>query len=814
MKQWILIFIFLVCEVTGWAGVVSVSGRVLDAETKEPIPYANVVFKNTTIGVMSDANGFYKLSTEKKVETLVVSAIGYIKAEVDVNGAAPKRVDVLLRKDIYEINEVVILPTENPAHPILRNVIKNKKKNSPKELDDWKCEIYNKIQVDLKNIKRPKKNSKLFKQFDFVFDHIDTLADNGKTYLPAFISETQSDFYHFRNKEDHEIIKANKASGFSTDIISQFSGQFYQDFNVYDNFIFLSDVGLISPANDQGLQHYRYYLTDSVKTDSEKRYKLTFKPKRKVDPAFTGHMWVADSSFAIVSAEMKMDRKVNVNFVRDFALGNWFKQQNGKWVPQKQYVFIDLNINQGKKDKLIGMLGRKTTIYGQFEFNPVAPDVEKMKTPTRIDPSALKKSDRDWADIRPEPLSIQESAIYTMVDSIQNVPVFRTIADYAQMFVLGYKEMGNVELGPYYYMYSHNEVEGSRIRLGARTLKSFHENIRLSGFMAYGFDDTRIKYGGGVEYFFNKNPLEKLEVKYSHDYEILGQSRNAFSSSNILSTILSRNPNSSLLMQNKFDMEYQKEWFAGLSNGLRLRVQKLFSAPYVPFTNDAGLEESAVRTTELRFRTRLALGERVLIGDFDRYSYGSEKPIVTLDATWGINNLFNSDYGFFKLDLDVFDRWYLNPVGYWDVYLMAGKIWGDVPFPLLKLHEANETYVFDVWASSLMNYYEFVSDQYASLYVEHHMQGYLFNRVPLLRKLKWREVVGFRTVWGDLDKSKHKQLVFPDQMSGLSRKPYMEVSVGIENIFKVLRIDAVKRLNYHHDNADKYGFRASVQFKF
>lgn len=814
MKQVFLILIVLLsCGFSVEAGV-TVKGRVLDMDDKQPVPYANVVFKNTTIGVMSDANGFYTLSTDTDVQYLVVSAIGYVKQEVKIEGESPIRIDVQLQKDVYEINEIVILPTGNPAHRILKNVIRNKKKNNPKELPNWKSEIYNKVQVDLKNIKRPKKSSKLFKQFDFVFEHIDTLADNGKTYLPAFISETQSDFYHFRNKEDREIIKANQASGFSTDIITQFSGQFYQDFNVYDNFIFLSDVGLVSPINDQGLQHYRYYLTDSVQTEKGKQYKLKFKPKRKFDPAFSGHMWIADSAFAVVNVEMRMDRKVNVNFVRNFALGNWFVQQDQKWVPQKQYVFVDFNVNQGKKDKMLGMLGRKTTIYGKFEFNPEVVEVKKMKAPTRIDSNALTKTDTDWSEIRPEPLSVQESAIYTMVDSIQNVPVFKTIADYAQMLALGYKEMGKVELGPYYYLYSHNKVEGARVRLGLRTLKSFNENIRLSGFMAYGFGDERIKYGGGVEYFLNKNPLDKIEIKYSHDYELLGRSKNAFSSSNILSTILSRNPNSSLLMQNKFDMEYQKEWFPGLLNGLRLRVQKLFSAPYVPFINETGNYKNAVRTTELRLRTRLAMNERVLIGDFDRYSYGSEKPIVTLDATWGINNLFNSNYGFFKLDLDVFDRWYMNPIGYWDVYFTAGKIWGDVPFPLLKLHEANETYVFDVWAASLMNYYEFVSDEYASLYVEHHLQGFLFNKLPLLRRLKWREVVGFRTIWGDLDKTKHKQLQFPTQMSGFDKRPYMELSVGIENIFKIFRVDGVKRLNYYHDDASKYGMRVSMQFKF
>ncbi len=813
MKYTTALLLLLILSLAVSAQKTVISGRVRDAKNGESIPYANIIFKNTHVGTMSTFDGQYSLSTDEKIDQLEISAVGYIKQTFQLKVHQTQKIDVNLSEDVYELGEIVILPTENPAHPIFRNIIKNKANNNPSCYPDWYSKVYNKIEVDLKNIKRRQKDSKIWKQFDFVYDHIDTLETDGKTFLPVFISESISDVYHnAKSGEDREVIVANKASGMTTAMITKFTGQVYQNVNIYDNYIMLSDIGLVSPVCDQGLSFYRYYLTDSAMIGGHKTYELSFKPKLRQEPVFEGKMWVADSSFAITRVEMKLAKNVNVNFLNDVIVTKNFMERNGKWVPYRDYLYADLNIRRKDKGKTVGLIGRKTTHYRDFSFEKMPEQVKKMEAIT-VEDKAMGKAEDYWLNNRPEQLRKQEAAIYAMVDSVKKIPLFRTVADVVEMFFFGYKDYETFEIGPYYYMYSFNQVEGNRFRFGGRTTGMFSKKFRVGGYLAYGLKDSEFKYGGNFDYYFNTKLLFMLGISGEHDYQLLGKSDNAFMEDNIMSSLLSRNPNSKLNMLDKIELYCEKEWVRGFSNKLTLSVQNMTSGLFVPFIDIDGTPVSHIRNTELSFNTRIAFGETFMAGDFDRTSFGSDYPIVNLKLKAGLNGFMGGEYDYLKVGFDFYDKLPINPLGYSVISLKGEKIFGHVPFPLLGLHPGNETYAFDVFAFNMMNYYEFTSDAYISAYFEHHFQGFFLNKMPLFRRLKWREVVGFRALWGELHEERHTVLQFPEGLSGLGATPYMEASVGIENIFKFFRVDALWRLNYNNNtNAEKWGIRVSMQF--
>ena len=382
----------------------------------------------------------------------------------------------------------------------------------------------------------------------------------------------------------------------------------------------------------------------------------------------------------------------------------------------------------------------------------------------------------------------------------------------------GYKVWGKVELGPYFTVYSFNEIEGSRFRFGGRTSNTFSKRLMLDGYIAYGTRDEKFKYGGGFEYFLaKKRPRHSIGVSYRNDLEQLGQSENAFREDNIIASVFRRIRLQKLTRFEELSTFYQREWFPGFSNKLSYSHRTLTSPGDTAFNNDPGDGTEIydnITTSEIKFYTRFAYNEKFVSGEFNRVSFGTKYPVITVQYTYGINNFWNSDFEFHKINFKVKDRVRINPFGYLDYIFDAGKIFGKLPYLLLELHKGNETYSYDDYAFNMMNYYEFASDQYISLSVTHHFDGLFLDKIPLFKKLKWREVLSVKSVWGSLD-DKHKEIMpFPVNLSKL-RKPYVEAGAGIENILKVLRVDALWRLAYlENPDIAKFGIRAKFQFKF
>lgn len=801
--------------------ITKIMGVVTDSATQEPIPFVNIAFKNSTVGTTSDFNGEFSLETRLKYDTLVFSCIGYNIRQIPVRKYSFQEIDIELASSTFTLGEVIIRYKGNPAERLLNKIIDKKENNDWRKLDALEYELYNKIQFDANNITEDFKQRRVFKKFQFIFDYVDTSTINGKSYLPLFLTETVSDFYYRKKpKTEIEIIKATQASGVKNESLSQFTGNMYQDINIYENHILLFEKNFVSPIANFGLNFYKYYLTDSTFIDDSWCYNIMFKPRRKQELTFTGDFWVADTTFAIKTIDMRIVDDANLNFVNDMVVSQEYMQQDSFWLLKKDKITIDFNLIEDNKS-VLGFFGSKTTTYKDYKVNQLK-DNEFYNSPTKIvlKDDALEKSENFWAGNRHDTLNEEEKNIYYMVDSVKNIPAFRTYVDIVKTLYLGYYLWGNFELGPYIKTYSYNDVEGHRFRFGGRTSNEFSSKLMLDAHVAYGTKDERYKYGGGYIYMISKNPRRAFGNSYKYDIEQLGQSQNAFSEDHFIASMFRRNPLDKLSMVEEYKGYYEHEWFQGFSNTITLKHRQIEPAGSTTFmfANDLDsnsfTQYSSIITSEIEIGTRFAYDEKYLMGEFERVSLGTTYPELEVKYAFGAKGIWDGEYEYNKLQIGISDWYNIGSFGWSKYMLEAGKIWGTLPYPLLKMHSGNETFSFDPYAFNTMNYYEFVSDQYVTLYYTHHFDGFFLNHIPLMRKLKWREVALIKGAVGSLTEANKNYSDFPEPLSGLT-KPYFEGAVGIENIFKIFRIDAFWRLSYL-DNPDirKFGFLASFQFSF
>lgn len=808
-----LFLILLFFSFTAVGQITKIRGKVIDSNTKEPVPYVNVSFKGTGIGTITSESGDFFIETRAAKDSLTVSFVGYTSQQVKIKKGVYQEIKVELNPESIELAGVIVKPGESQSTRIIRNIIKNKDKNNPNNLNYY-CKNYNKVQVDLNNIDDDVKKRKIFNQFKFIWDYVDTNAITGKTYLPVFITESLSDYYHQSSpKMEKEIIKATKISGVNNESVAQFTGKVYQNINIYDNYINIFDQGLISPIANAGMLYYRYMLVDSMFIGNRWCYQISFKPKRKMEPTFNGDFWVNDSTWAIVKAQIRLSDMVNLNFVNDMVATAEFTPLNDTlWFPKNMTLFVDFNLT----DRTTGFFGHKTTSFDSVRLNPEFPkEVADMQTNVQVKEGALNQESKYWEQSRPFELTPKEQGIYAMVDSVQQVPMYKTFIDIINMFINYYYVVGYFEIGPYYKTYSFNEIEGNRFRVSGRTSNKFSKKWMISSFAAYGDKDEKFKWGLSSLHMIRKNPREAFNIEYKNDVEQLGQSANALTEDNILTSFLRRNPNNKLTLVKEFASYYQKEWFTGLGNTITINRRSIYPTEFIRFiTVDGGDSLSKITTSTITVNARWQKNEAFVTGEFTRLSLGSDWPEINLNITKGFKGVMGSDIDFWKLNFNYYHKFNINPFGYARLIVDAGKIFGKVPYPLLQLHEGNETYAFDRYAFNMMNYYEFASDQYASLYYEHHFQGFFLNRFPLIRRLKWREVATGKFLIGTISDKNKESLQFPAGLGDVT-KPYIELSAGVENIFKVIRVDAIWRMTHlDNPNIQTFGIRMGLQIIF
>ncbi|MBS1635071.1 MAG: carboxypeptidase-like regulatory domain-containing protein [Bacteroidetes bacterium] len=797
----------------------TIRGKVYNSETKEPLPFVPVLIKGTTTGMSTDFDGNFSITTDKLGDSLVAVYVGYQRLAKPILRGQNQEVNMPLVLEGVNLMEVVVKAGENPAWRIIRNVISHKEKNNRKRLGAYQYESYNKVEFDLNRISKEMRERKIFKPIQFVFDNVDSVNSGERPSLPIFITETLSDFYYRTDpKLKKEVIKANKITGIENTSITQVMGDMYQNINVYDNNLIIFEKDFVSPISDNGFFYYKYYLEDSLFIGSTRCYQIRFKPKRAQELCFSGNMWISDTTWAVKRLEMSIPKDANINFINAASVVQEFNQVDSTWMLSKDRLVIDFAMNQ----KQVGVYGRKTTSYTDFVINqPKEVKFYEFGDKIVVEDSANTKSEEFWQQHRHDSLTEREQKIYHMIDTIKTLPIYKTWVDIFTLFVSGYKEVNNFEIGPYFNLLSYNKIEGPRLRFGGRTSSKFSRWYELNGYVAYGFQDEKWKYSLGFKTFITKKPHRQLVgMTYRSDYEILGQSQNGFSQDNLFASFFRTSPLRNLTRVDYTYAWYEREWLDGLTTKITLAnriMTPLGGAKYLYYRNDGSIgDKGRIKNTEVRLNVRFAYKEKYVSGDFTRISLGTRWPVVQLNYAKSLQNAFEGEYDYQKFVINVDDRVRFSSIlGYTDYTLEAGKIWGAVPYPLMELHGGNETYVYDYMSYNMMKYYEFASDQYASVGVYHHFEGLLFNKIPLLRKLKWREVVTCKSLWGSVSDQNRKTLIFPSTLRALDNGPYMEASAGIENIFKVFRIDALWRMTYQRPKAsDNFGVKVGFQLSF
>ncbi len=815
----------------------TVTGRVTDGDTKEGIPFCNVYFKDTSIGVSTDVDGYFSLSTETANDSLTVSAIGYALVSKVIKKGVEQEINFILGASDLTLTEVVVYAGENPANQIVRDIIRNKKTNRAENLDAFQAEEYSKVELDLDNIDPKLKDSKLFKPFAFIFENIDSTSDE-KPFLPAYITETVSDVFHVKGEREMKTIpKAQRTSGVDNKTVVDFIGSMHEEYNVYDNWIEVLNKPFASPFSDLGLHYYEYYIIDSAYVSGKLCQKLKFKPKRKQENTFYGTFWVVDSLWAVQRVDMRISPDVNINLVSRVIIYQEFGEEQGKyWLPKRQKTVLDFQAVKNSP----GLIGRKTVSFKNYRINEdKITQFYKEKDPEDYWQKDLEKADDFWSEARHEKLSDNEKMIYKMVDSIKNVPIYKTYVQTIQIILTGLIEVGPVEIGSLFSAYSSNRIEGSRFRLGVWTSNQFSKKIRFGGFLAYGINDERWKYGGDFQWNISKYPRITLEGSYRNDITFSHSSSEDLTEGNLFSGFYRRPVYQKLSFAEEAKLAYERYWKKGWSNRLTVLHRKLtpysnvdsegngFNYKFLPNPDVTSQFDTDLATTEIIFKVKYAYKERFLDGAFNRVSAGSDYPIAALQYTAGIKDLLGGDYQYHKLTLSVKHWFNIEPIGWSRYNFKVGKTFGRVPFLLAEVPTGNEGYFYNPNAFNGMNRYEFAMDTYASLMYTHHFDGFILNKIPLIRKLKWRTVAAFRATWGTMtsENLEANQLnLFDPSLDGRvtytgfrvpEAYPYMEAGVGIENIFKLIRVDALWRLNYlDNPDADRFTFRLGLDFYF
>ncbi len=797
-----------------------ITGKVTDAISREPIPFAYILLQGKNIGTTTDFEGKYVLKTSTVADTLVASSIGYETGKKRMLNLPEQVVNFVLQRSDINLKEVLIKPTEDPAVVLFRKIIRNKEKNSNRVLNNYSYEAYNKVELDLYDWNKKFQDRKVMRPFQFVFDKVDSTSED-KPFLPVFLTESLSDYYYrsVPKEEERENIIASKQSGVENESLSQFLGSMYQEVSVYDNWPALFYKNFVSPINDNGLNYYKYEIADSGYVEDAWCYKMTFVPKNKGSFTFVGDMWIAEDSWAIKQVSMEVADFVNVNFVDKISLFQQFTFVNDSiWMLSKDKIVIRFKVTEN----MLGFIGRKTASYRDYRIS--RPDIDKFfetRTEIAVDEKAFAKSDTFWQQARHEKLTENETGVYDMVDSLKDTRAFKTWADVFNMVATGYYPVKKFEFGPIASALSMNDVERLRFRLGIRTMSTLSDRIRLGVFGAYGIEDKRFKYGGDVLIIIDKDPRQSVGAEYIHDLDLRPSNPAQFGQDNILTGLIRRNVPQKLNFVTQASVFYEKEWKVGYSNRITLKHRDI--TPQFPFYY---LEESdnshpdttrSFVTSEAIFKLRFAYHEKFLTGDFNRVSLGTKYPTLVVWYTLGLKNILGSDYSYHKIEFAFNDHVPVNPIGTFHLTLTGGKTFGTLPYLLLNVLPGNETFFYNRYAFNMMNNYEFMTDLYLALNLRHHFEGFFLNKIPGFRKLKLREVIFANALLGTMTEENKaanslgelNEFIIPYP------KPYVELGFGIENIFKLFEVDILWRLTYRDaPYAPKWGPRFGMKIDF
>jgi hypothetical protein len=838
-------------SVMAQSAVTTIKGTVTDAVTKEPLIGVSVFLPGTNVGTSTDYEGNFQIRTNQIASKVHFSYLGYRTAVMSVAPGQEQSLNVRLETDAKQLSEVVVVGKKrkvrysnknNPAVDLIREIVANKPMNRPENYDYVQYEQYEKTQMSLVNTPEKLKRNIFLRKYDFITANIDTTVLEGKAILPFYMQEEIAEQYFRKSPQTRKtVVKAEKKVDFGEFVDNKgmmaYMQHMYQDIDIYDNNITILTNQFLSPIADMAPTFYKYYLKDTITTEAGQQLaKLQFEPRNSSAFMFTGSLFVTlDGTYAVQRVDMEVSKGVSINWVRDLKINLDFeKNPDGRYHLSRSGLKADFGLTQNSD---MGFYGERIVSYKDYKINEAQPaSLYEGEAVVRLEHNAPMGEDY-WQANRHDSLSAVEANTYANIDSLVHMKSFKRTMDWATALIAGYKRAGsNIEIGPINTFYSFNPVEGFRLRFGGRTTPNFSKKYTLETYAAYGFKDEQWKYYVGGTYSLTDRsifefPVRAIRASYQKDTNIPGQELQFVQEDNFLLSF-KRGDNDKWLYNETYNIDYLHEFDNHFSYRLGFKNWRQSPAGSLEYirASVSGDEEPLhlqnLTTTEASLELRWAPNEQFFQGKLYRTPVANRYPVFTFRATAGIKGLFDGQYEYQKVALNVYKRFYLSQLGYSDVVTEGGYVHGQVPFPLLTIHRANQTYSYQLQSYNLMNFLEFVSDQYASLHIDHTFNGFIFNKIPLIKKTKLREFVTFKALYGkvrdeNMPYSNPDLLRFPADANGtpltytLENKPYMEASVGIGNIFKFFRIDLVKRLTYlDHPNVSDLGIRGRFKFDF
>lgn len=801
---------FLICLLAGqsvFAQLTEIRGKIIDGKTKEPLSYANVRLKGTITATTSDDGGFYYLNTVEKADSIIFSYLGYPSKAYKIKRGSTQVLNVEMGSENIELTQVTIKAgkrkkyVDTTANYVYHKVVKNKSTNREDNLDSYKLEEYQKLEVGLLNPREKFINRWYFKPFRFVFDNKDTI-DEGKVYIRGIIKEDLTDVYYRKKpKVTRRYTKATQITGIDNISISELANGTFITINVYDNLFVLAGKSFVSPFSPGALATYRYFLTDTQQVDNRTTYKIHFVGISKVDLALKGYAWIDSATWAIQSIYFRPNEKSNLNFISDYSISQTFKLINNKtWMLKGENVQSVGSIF--KRKNAMSVIVQRFYDRRNIEVNiPLEDSLFSKGDQEIVAEDARTKGREYWEENRDPQLNKFEKKVFWIHDTIPKVPMFKTYMWTIKLLTTAYFQAGPVEFGRFYKFASKNNIEGWRIRFGLQTNKYFSKKVYFSSYVAYGTKDKDWKYEAIFKSFIpsQNEKWRMLTMYYRYDLNVLGQENQLITFDNILTLVRGRLLTRMMKIR-EAHVDIENEWTRGFSSIMGLTNKTFYAIPGVfdfNYNTPSGTPKQLklFNTTEIGIDSRYAPNGKYYKAGFYRWFVKTKYPEFMFKYNLGFLNMANRVSNYHKLSLTITQRlsWQLGHTNY---KFEAAKMFGKVPYPLSYVTAAGFGIILDRTNFNMLKEFEFVNDQYMTLWIEHHFDGFFFNKIPVFNKLKLREVIYFRGLWGSYSKANAALINLPSEVYSPSKIPYMEASFGIENILNVFRVDFMWRLTY------------------
>jgi len=842
------IFILLFLTLTQVMSAQTIKGVVVDEETGDTIPKTGVQYKNSNISTACDKNGFFTIE-RRNDEYLTFSAVGYKTLSILIGPNTPSEMRITLKSETKRLNEVTIKAKRgkysrknNPAVELMKRVIAAKKRTDLSNHDYYQFNKYQKLTFAINDISPAQLENEKTQKKQWLINQIEVCQYNNKLILPLSVDETVTqNLFRKDPKNEKTIVLGQNTTGVNDliqtgDVLNTVIKDVFTDVDIYDDQIRLLQYPFTSPIGKDAIDFYRFYIVDTLYVDNDECYHLQFVPNNQQDFGFRGELWVlTDTTLHVKKCKLTLPKKTDVNFTDNLSiLQEYTKLPNGEWALTTDDMIVEMSVVKFMTKFIV----IRTTRMSNYAFNKI-PDREfKGKAKIKYDPNSKMRDDDFWATNRMVHLTNGESSMSSFITGLSNTKGFKYILFGLKALIENFVETGKksyVDIGPINTMISTNFIDGLRTRLSAQTTANLSPHFFLSGYYARGWKSHKDYYKGQLTYSFNKKeymPWEfpKRTITFTSTYDVCSPSDKFMpTDKDNVFTAFKWTEVDKMMFYNRQELAFEYEQYWGLKTTVKLKTEEneaCGSLYFKPLATYGGASVNRIRTTEASFQLRYSPGETYVNTKQRRLRVNFDPPVFTISHTVGVKGVLGGDYDYNLTEASIYKRFWLNSWGKLDVSVKGGVQWNKVPFPLLIMPAANLSYIVEDETFNLINNMEFLNDRYASLDVSWDLNGKLFNRIPLIKKLKWREWLGIRCLWGTLtDKNNPTMernagdpvlMQFPEGSYIMDpKRPYIELVAGIHNIFKLLHVEYIHRLNYNNlPTATKNGVRIMIRLTF